>query len=824
MKITITLFLSLGCWLTCLLVSAQNKNGFVTGQVLESGQTVAGVVAALEKTKYQTTTDSQGKYTLQAPAGDYTLVIFMTGFHSIKQNIEIRKGQTLTFTHNLQELSGQTQTVIIEDMPDTSGRSFAHAVEGFNIFESKKNEVIRLSDITANMAANNARQVLAQVPGLHIWESDAAGLQLNISARGLDPSRTANFNVRQNGYDISADPLGYPESYYTPPMQAVEKISLVRGAASLQFGPQFGGMLDFKMKQGPKDKKAQIQLAQTVGSYGFLNTFGSVGGTIKKTSYYSFLQYKQGGSIQPNADFRQGTGYMAIIHQLSARLQLSAELTWSYYNAQQPGGLTDAIFERTPYASIRERNWFRINWQMAVLRATYQFSDRTKITAFVHGLHASRQALGMLERPRQADVGQPRSLIKGEYQNLSSEVRLMHKYRIGKRPAVFLTGTKLFAGRTVQQQGQANDKSGPDFFFTNPDTLTSDYIFPGRNVAWFVENIFNITPKWSLTPGFRAEFIDTRSDGYFSTEIRNLNEQVIARSITNEEMSLPRSFVLLGLGSSFRPAENVEIYSNVSENYRSVTFSDLRLANPNFLLDSTITDEKGFNADIGVRGKANNWLLFDVSAYVMEYNNRIGIIRGADTSTGIEYQLRTNVGDSRHYGTELYAEVNLHELLYKAKSNVKAAVYSSFGYTYATYVRSKTTAILGRKVELVPAILWRSGLSLSYKKWKARLQYAYTSRQFTDATNAERSPSAIVGVVPAYQVTDFSVSWQRKWLTLEGTVNNVFGAVYFTRRASGYPGPGIIPAAPRLFYVDGRRGFLKIFLFVLIISIEIILQ
>jgi Fe(3+) dicitrate transport protein len=59
---------------------------------------------------------------------------------------------------------------------------------------------------------NNARQIFAQVVGLTINES-YGGLQLSIGGRGLDPNRTSNFNTRQNGF-ISADVLGYPESYY----------------------------------------------------------------------------------------------------------------------------------------------------------------------------------------------------------------------------------------------------------------------------------------------------------------------------------------------------------------------------------------------------------------------------------------------------------------------------------------------------------------------------------------------------------------------------------------------------------------------------------
>ena len=95
-------------------------------------------------------------------------------------------------------------------------------IEETAIYAGKKTEVITLDKITANKATNNSRQVFAQVVGLTINESNDGGLQLSLGGRGLDPNRTANFNTRQNDYDISADVLGYPESYYATPTEALE--------------------------------------------------------------------------------------------------------------------------------------------------------------------------------------------------------------------------------------------------------------------------------------------------------------------------------------------------------------------------------------------------------------------------------------------------------------------------------------------------------------------------------------------------------------------------------------------------------------------------
>ena len=126
---------------------------------------------------------------------------------------------------------------------------FLRSVEDFGIYEAKKSDVINLKDLIANKSNNNARQIYSKVSSINIWESDYFGLQLDIGGRGLSPNRSSNFNTRQNNYEISADPLGYPESYYTPPSQAVDQIQLVKGAGALQYGTQFGGLLNFIMKQ-----------------------------------------------------------------------------------------------------------------------------------------------------------------------------------------------------------------------------------------------------------------------------------------------------------------------------------------------------------------------------------------------------------------------------------------------------------------------------------------------------------------------------------------------------------------------------------------------
>jgi Fe(3+) dicitrate transport protein len=84
----------------------------------------------------------------------------------------------------------------------------------------------------------------------------------------LDPNRTSNFNTRQNGYDISADVLGYPESYYATYR------SFRRNTSNSWSRPlQYGHNLRFsELKIDPK-KTFEFTSRNTIGSYGLFTNF-----------------------------------------------------------------------------------------------------------------------------------------------------------------------------------------------------------------------------------------------------------------------------------------------------------------------------------------------------------------------------------------------------------------------------------------------------------------------------------------------------------------------------------------------------------------------
>ena len=88
------------------------------------------------------------------------------------------------------------------------------------------------------------------------------------------------------------------------------------------------------------------------------------------------------------------------------------------------------------------------------------------------------------------------------------------------------------------------------------------------------------------------------------------------------------------------------------------------------------------------------------------------------------------------------------------------------------------------------------------------LQYTYLSNQFTDSSNSvESNLSGVIGQIPAYDILDFSSSYMLKNYKLEFGINNILDNHYFVRRATGYPGPGIIPSPPRNYYITLQLKF-----------------
>jgi Fe(3+) dicitrate transport protein len=444
-----------------------------------------------------------------------------------------------------------------------------------------------------------------------------------------------------------------------------------------------------------------------------------------------------------------------------------------------------------------------VNWNLFALHIDHQLDASNEFNLRVFGLYANRYSLGF--RPNRVatiDDNSERDLIKGDFRNWGAEARYLRRYKVGAVPSVLLLGGRFYQGNNHSTQGLGNTGSGPDMTYVNGDEyLTYDYRFPNRNISVFLENIFYLTEAFSVTPGIRVESIHTTARGYYGTIYKDLAGNVIDRSVTDEHRDNSRQFVIAGLGLSFKPSPFTDIYSNISQNYRSITFSDMRIANPSSVIDPDLQDEKGYSLDLGVRSDQTTSFNYDVSVFYLNYNNRIGEIQFYDEQNRV-MRRRSNIGQAVIFGLEAYGEADLIALASPGQELWSGVVFNNIALIRSSYEKSELPGVRGQEVEFVPKVNLKTGVKLGYENFKASFQYSLLSSQFTDATNAtEGGVSAVIGTIPSYSVMDLSLSCQFKKFRVEGSVNNLADKMYFTRRATGYPGPGILPSDGRSFFI-----------------------
>jgi len=771
-----------------------NLNGVIKSQ---NNEAVAEVVIYVKNSTTFAVSDAQGNFTLQLLPATYTLSLQSLNIIPIEVPVALTKDTTIQLQVTLKVNS--IEEVVIQANEDPFGIRKLRPTEGGGLYEGKKTEVIDVEKLIGNKASNNARQAFSKIPSLNIWESDNAGLQLDIGGRGLSPKRTSNFNTRQNGYDISADALGYPESYYTPPLQAVQQIEVVRGAGALQYGSQFGGLVNFKMRKGNPRKRFNFETENTYGANNFFNTFNSFHGQVKKLNYYSYVQYKSGDGWRTNSNFEQTGAFVSLECAFSNRFKLSFDYTNMNYLSQQAGGLTDEAFEIDPRSSNRERNWFRVNWNLAAFRLEYQVSENSKVYSRTFGLLANRTSLGLQETP---DVGDPisnRDLIDGSFKNLGNETRFVYQYKgIKGLQNTLLIGTRLYRGVTNFSQGFGTAGSDADFSKVDTSFLNrrkSDFDFPNFNAAVFVEKIVKLSPSLSLIPGIRYEHIETQSQGFYTSTVRTSSFGDFREERNTDTAKTNRNILLYGVGVSKQLGKKYKLYANATANYRAINFTDVQIQTNTQVVDPNIKDESGYNFDLGIRKMDFTPFFVEASLFYTIYENRIGQV----IDDGL--RLRTNIGAARIFGSELYFEVDVLKALQRT-SNHKMSVFLNGSVNRGVYSEINDRALVGvregNQLEDLPQYNIKSGITYGHKKFSTTLQGTFIGKQFPDAANTEEAFRGAFGPIPAYSVFDFSANYKvSRKLSLASSINNLTNNYYFTRRATGYPGPGIIPALGR---------------------------
>ncbi len=671
-------------------------------------------------------------------------------------------------------------------------------LNGF-LYTGKKNEVVNLSGINANVAIKTGRQLFSKVPGIFVYDMDGSGNQLNISSRGLDPHRSWEFNIRQNGIIINSDMYGYPASHYSPPMESYDKIEIVRGTGALQYGAQFGGMINYVTKKPDSSKPFSFESINTVGSFGMMSSYNALSGTKGKFSYYAYFYKRHADGYRDNSRSDAEAEYLQLQYRFTDKTSLRVEFGRSTYRYQIPGPLNDSMFLANPQMSTRGRNYFSPDIYVPALSLNHRFSARTQLSVVASGVFGLRNSV-MLDAfatvpdtiDRATGTYRNRQVDIDRFNSKTVELRLLHGYVIGNVPAKLTMGLVYMNNDLHRRQlGKGTTGTGYDLSLVDP-VFGRDIHFKTKNIALFAENNFMVGPRLTISPGIRWEKGDSKMSG-----------KIVYYTVNPLPTTISHDFILAGISAQYQLTPENILYAGISQAYRPVIFKDIVPASTYEQIDKNLKDAFGLNAEMGIRGKLGNRLQFDVGFFAVDYHHRLGTLVLTDNN-GTPFLYRTNIGNSRTWGAELFAQYK-----FPVTGQLYAGIFTSTAYTHARYYDAQaytgTTniSIGGNRVEAVPRWNTRNGIDLLFRGLSATLLYNYTSATYSDALNTKVPPvTGAKGYTPGYGIWDLNLSLRtNSAFFFRAGVNNIFDKSYFTKRPTFYPGPGIWPSDGRNFYL-----------------------
>ncbi len=671
----------------------------------------------------------------------------------------------------------------------------APRIVGGVVTTGAKSEVVDVASQSSNLAEKSGRQIFAEVPGVFVYDMDGSGNQINISTRGLDAHRSWEFNVRQNGVLTTSDQYAYPASHYSAPMEAIERVEIVRGTAALQYGSQFGGLINYVVKGADSTRRARAESYSTAGTQGLVSSWNAVGGRVGRVSYYSYLSIRRSDGYRANGESNADAEHLSLSAPVTKSLSLRAELSRSRYRYRQPGPLNDAMFAANSQTSTRSRNWYSPDIIVPALTLAWNPRPSTSATLVASGLLGTRSSVAVGGFATQRDTASTSGLWSARqvdidrYNSRLLEVRVRHEASISTHPVAFAGGVSLTQNDTRRRQRGVGSRSSDYTLSLQPGTdFQRDLHYRTANAAAYIESEIGVTTRWTIVPGVRVENGTTHMTG----RLAYYDPADTPRDISHH-------FPLFGARSAVKLGDATEWYGGWSQAYRPMILKDVLPETSTERTDSSLKDAKGWTIESGVRGATMRGVTYDVGVFSMRYANRFGMLTLTD-ARGAALTYKTNVGTTQTDGVEGRVSVPLG-----AAYGVTWRAYNATSFMHARYAKGsaiqagRNVDIAGHEVESAPKWITRAGVAARGSRGTVTFQVSHVSRTFADAVNTvQPSANGAVGVVPAYTLADLNgtLVLSSRISVLAG-VSNLFDRQYFTKRPQFYPGPGVWPS-------DGR--------------------
>ena len=219
---------------------------------------------------------------------------------------------------------------------------------------------------------DDVHRILGDVSGVYIREEDGYGLRPNIGMRGSGSERSAKIALMEDGILIAPAPYSAPAAYYFPLLTKMTRIEVLKGPASVRYGPNtVGGALNMLTRAIPRKRETGIDVAAGNDLYGKLHGYYGensehVGMLIEglKLRTDGFKELDGGGDtgfdkndialkLRVNSDIKSN-----VYHEVVGNVGYSTEVSNETY-----AGLTDADFAANPYRRYVGTQLDRMYWE-----------------------------------------------------------------------------------------------------------------------------------------------------------------------------------------------------------------------------------------------------------------------------------------------------------------------------------------------------------------------------------------------------------------------------------------------------------------------------
>ncbi|MGQ0800870.1 MAG: TonB-dependent receptor family protein [Pseudomarimonas sp.] len=650
---------------------------------------------------------------------------------------------------------------------------FLPDVQGGKINIGKKTTVVDL-DAIPRISGSNYRLALIQAPGLILSEESSP--LLSIGYRGLEPHRTQYTQVLVDGIPIHADQFGYPEAYYVPPLDTVDRIEFIRGGASLMYGPQPGGALNYVTHRPSFAHTLGGSTINTFGADSTWNNFTYIDGTSGRFGYYVYYNHREtDGFRQANSDVELDAGFVKLALDADGPRRWFLTLG-SYREAHgEPGGLSrgtganDLNFDRDPDQSSRLNDRFELDRDAATLTLEQdfehgQFSARAWVVDYTRFSNRERGG-GFGTRPTGAIAN-----------SFDAEAQTFDTWGVDARYR-----------RNWGVDDQHSLSVGAQYFRTDsPRTDSRDGVLriaSQRDIEYlpvFAESLFRFG-RFSITPGVRIENVKQTVTTSFVTPVAAPRSREIDETVA-----------LYGIGSTWDFSPAVRGYLNYSESYRPAIFTEAVPNSTATIVAGDLEEGSSWQTDVGLRAQLDSGLIFDTSVFLSKFEDKIG---GAGTAAD---PVR-NIGEIEYRGLEVAGQYDV----LNAGSNADAPQLNlllNFTILDAEITADSNPQRVGNAPQYAPDYLVRSGLVYRQgERRKLALLGTFVDQSFADDANTATR------LMPSYQVWDLTGEWQlgASRFTLLGGITNLLDEKYTARIRND----GIDPAAGRTWYAGLQLDF-----------------